>query len=126
MPLHPTVERLIRRVEALSGKPVHVREDASLQGLRDSPVDFARSMVSNIITQVRSYSVGCRIDNAIRNEMPELRSQQESAILAQLAENGRALAPEIREKLPKALVDANTVMPSAPRRVCKNSRYDHR
>lgn len=26
MPLHPTVEHLIRRVEALSGKPVHVGE----------------------------------------------------------------------------------------------------
>ena len=117
MPLHPTVEHLIRRVEALSGKPVHVGEDPSLQvmavvtpahfvryrpgvtnldyviayqlgfverqlalppekrmevvsfpaeieagivalGLRDSPADFARSMVSNIVTQVRSYSVG--------------------------------------------------------------------
>lgn len=178
MPLHPTVEHLIRKVEELSGKPVHVGEDPSLQimalvtpargiapahfvryrpgvanldyviayqlgfverqlalppekrmevvsspaeiqagivamGLQDSPVDFARTMVSNIVTQVRSYSVGCRIDDAIRNGMPELRAQQESAILAQLAENGRALAPEIRGKLPKALVDANTVMNAA-------------
>jgi hypothetical protein len=178
MPFHPTVEQLIRRVEALSGKPVHVGEDPSLQvmavvtpargvapahflryrpgvanldyliayqlgfverqlalplekrmevvsfhaeieagiaamGLRDSPPDFARSMISNIVTQVRSYAVGCRIDDMIRNRMPELRAQQESAILAQLAENGRALAPEIREKLPKPLVDANTVMNAA-------------
>ncbi len=178
MPLHPAVEHLIRRVEELSGKPVHVREDPSLKvmavvtpargiapahflryrpgvaaldyvivyqlgfverqlavpsekrmevvsspaeiqagiaamGLRDSPVDFARSMVSNIVTQVRSYPVGCRIDDVIRDDMPELRAQQESAILAQLAENGRALAPEIRGNLPKALVDANTVMNAA-------------
>jgi hypothetical protein len=31
MPLHPAVERLIRRVEELSGKPVHVMEDSSLK-----------------------------------------------------------------------------------------------
>lgn len=48
-------------------------------GLRDSPADFARTMVSNIVTQVRSYPVGCRIDDAIWNGMPELRRQQESA-----------------------------------------------
>lgn len=178
MPLHPAAQQMIRRVEELSGKPVHVSEDPSLtvmavvtpargvapahfvryrpgvanldyviayqlgfverqlalpsekrmevvsspaeiqagivaMGLRDSPADFARSMVSNIVTQARSYSVGCRIDDAIWNGMPELRRQQESAILAQLAENGRALAPEIRGKLPKALLDANTVMNAA-------------
>jgi hypothetical protein len=31
MPFHPAVEHLIRRVEELSGKPVHVGEDPSLQ-----------------------------------------------------------------------------------------------
>ncbi len=31
MPLHPAAQQMIRKVEALSGRPVHVAEDAGLQ-----------------------------------------------------------------------------------------------
>lgn len=175
---HPTVVSLIRRVEELSGKPVHVREDPQLKvlavvtpargaapahflrhrpgvanldyllvyqlafverqlslpperrmevvslpeeqqagieslGLEDFPADFAKSMVGNVVTQARTYSVGCRVDEMVRDTMPELRAQQEASIRGQLAENARALAPEIRQKFPKPLVDANTAMNAA-------------
>lgn len=178
MPLHPATQEMIRRVEELSGKPVHVMEDPQVKvmavvtpargaapahflryrpgvksldyliayqlgfverqfslppemrmeavssrdelaagikamGLQDFPPDFAKAMVGNLVTQVRTYSVGCRIDDMIWNDMPELRAQQEESIRTQLAENARALAPEIREKFPKPLLDANTVMNAA-------------
>lgn len=178
MPLHPAAQQMIQKVEELSGKPVHVKEDPDLKvmatvspargiapahflsyrpgtkavdylvacqlgflvrlyscpeeerrevvalaheqqrgieamGLADSPPDFARMMISSITQQLRTYPVGTRVDDWIWNHLPELREQQEHSVRAQLAENGRALAPEIREKFPKPLVDANTTMNAA-------------
>jgi hypothetical protein len=75
--------------------------------------DFARSMMDQIITQTRSYPVGLRVDAWMRTTLPGLRDQQEAEIRSQLAENERALAPEIRSKFPKGIVDANTSMNAA-------------
>jgi hypothetical protein len=75
--------------------------------------DFARSMMDQIITQTRSYPVGLRVDAWMRTAFPGLRDQQDSEIRSQLAENERALAPEIRSKFPKGIVDANTSMNAA-------------
>jgi hypothetical protein len=82
-------------------------------GLGDLPPDFARSMVDQIVVQLRTYSVGFRVDQWIRSHCPGLREQQEHSIRSQLAENAQALAPEIRERFPKGLVDANTAMNAA-------------
>jgi hypothetical protein len=41
-------------------------------GLQDYPPDFAEAMVGNLVTQVRTYSVGCRVDDMIWNDVPEL------------------------------------------------------
>jgi hypothetical protein len=79
-------------------------------GLADFEEPFARMMIATIITQLRSYSIGCRADDWIWNNLPGLREQQEAEIRSQLAENERALAPETRRKFPKPLVDANTSM----------------
>jgi hypothetical protein len=79
-------------------------------GLADFPHDFSLRMLGTIIIQVRTCSVGYRIDAWIRENLPGLRDQQEHAIRSQLAENERVLAPDTRSKFPKALVDANTVM----------------
>jgi hypothetical protein len=78
-----------------------------LDGFSDS---FARGMIGQIITQVRTYSIGCRVDGWILNNLPGLRQQQETEIRSQLAENERALAPEIRQKFPMPLVDTNSAM----------------
>jgi hypothetical protein len=75
--------------------------------------DFARSMMDQIITQTRSYPVGLRVDAWIRTTYPGLRDQQDAEVRSQLAENERALAPEIRSKFPKGIVDANTSMNAA-------------
>jgi hypothetical protein len=79
-------------------------------GLADFEEPFACMMIDSIITQLRSYSIGCRADDWIWNNLPGLREQQEAEIRSQLAENERALAPETRRKFPKPLVDANTSM----------------
>lgn len=178
MPLHPSAEQLIRRVEELSGRMVYVKEEPELKVLatistaRGSapahvlsyrpgtrtvdylvayqlgflvrlfscpaeerwsvvgnteeqlhgiqaleiggfPQDFARSLVSNIVIQLRTYSVGARVDDWIRKCAPELWPQQEHSIRSQLAENAKVLAPEIRQKFPKPLTDANSVMNAA-------------
>ena len=178
MSLHPQVQQLIRQVEALSGRLVHVTEDPSLKvmakiitargaapahfvsyrpgtqavdylvayqlgflvrlfslpadqrwevtatpaqqqagiaamGLSQAAPEFAQAMINNIITQVRTYSIGSRVDDWIWIHLPELREQQEYSVRSQLAENSRALAPEIRQKFPKALVDTNTAMNAA-------------
>ena len=75
--------------------------------------DFARNMVGQIITQTRTYPVGFRVDSWIRENLPGLIAQQDAEIRSQLAENQRALAPEIRGKFPKGIVDANTSMNAA-------------
>jgi hypothetical protein len=178
MPLHPNAQQLIRKVEDLSGRPVHVTEDpelkvmATISTARGSapahflryrpgtravdylvayqlgflvrlfscpveerwevssnleeqqhgiaameldglPEEFGRSMVNSIVTQLRTYSVGARVDDWIWKNLPELWPQQEHAIRSQLAESLQALSPEIREKFPKPLIDANTAMNAA-------------
>ncbi len=82
-------------------------------GLADSRPEVARGMISSITQQLRAYPVGIRVDEWIWHQIPELREQQEHSVRSQLAENLRTLAPEIRQKFPKPLVDANSVMNAA-------------
>jgi len=74
---------------------------------------FARNMVGQIITQTRTYPIGFRVDAWLRAHLPGLIPQQDIEIRSQLAENQRALAPEIRSKFPNGIVDANTTMNAA-------------
>lgn len=82
-------------------------------GLSELPAEFARSMVNNIVIQLRTYSLGFRVDQWIRDHCPGLVEQQEHAIRSQLAENSRALDPEVRKGFPKPLLDANSAMNAA-------------
>ena len=87
--------------------PAEQEVGMNVLGLTDWSPDFARSMVDNIVVQLRTYSVGFRVDGWIRDHCPGLREQQEHSIRSQLAENAQALAPEIRERFPKGLLNAN-------------------
>ena len=78
-----------------------------LDGFAD---DFARMMIDQIITQIRSYSIGFRVDGWVWQNLQGLRQQQENEVRSQLAENERALSPEIRHKFPQPLVDTNSAM----------------
>ena len=175
MSFAPEVQELIRKVERLSDRPVHVMEEADLKaratvtparggapvhlvrfrpgspsldylvasqlqflirtfscpeaerwdivstdGEQDAGIEamglgtfsdpFARQMISIIITQLRTYSIGFRVDDWIWKNLPGLRQQQETEIRSQLSENERALAPETRQRFPKPIVDANSAM----------------
>lgn len=77
------------------------------------PQDFAQGMIDQIVIQLRTYSVGVRVDDWIWKNLPELWPQQEHSIRSQLAENLQSLAPEIRQKFPKPLIDANSAMNAA-------------
>ena len=87
-------------------------QDAGIRamGLGVFPDAFTRSMIDQIITQLRTYSIGFRVDDWIWKNLPGLRQQQEAEIRSQQAVNERALTPEIRQKFPKPLVDTNTTL----------------
>ena len=87
-------------------------QDAGIEamGMAEFSEPFARAMIGQIVTQLRTYSIGFRVDGFIWKNLPGLRQKQEIEIRSQLAENERALAPEIRGKFPKLLVDTNTTM----------------
>ena len=139
MSLHPAAQQMIRKVEELSGRPVHVAEDPELKlmatittargtapahflryrpgsgaldylivyqlgfllrlfscpagerwdvvsdnaehetgirrlGLDGYARDFAVSMVGQLVVQLRSCSIGMRVDDWIWEQHPELRS----------------------------------------------------
>lgn len=178
MPLHSDTQQIIRKVEELSGRMVHLTEDPELKvmatistargiapahflryrpatravdylvayqlgfltrlfscavderwevmatpeeqqvgigamGMLEMPEDFARSMINALVIQLRTFAVGARVDAWIWNNLRGLREQQEHAVRSQLAENEQALAPEVRQKFPKLLLDANTAMNAA-------------
>lgn len=81
--------------------------------LADLPLDFSRTMIDHIVIQLRTYSVGFRVDQWIRDHCSGLREQQEHSIQSQLVENAQSLAPDVRKRFPKPLVDANTAMNAA-------------
>jgi hypothetical protein len=82
-------------------------------GLNETTRDIAQFLTSSIIIQLRSYSVGMRIDRWIHSKYPGLRASQVLSIKQQLRQNEAALNPDLRRQFPKALVDANTAMNAA-------------
>jgi len=100
------------RWEVMS-KPAEQENGIAAMGLSDLPRNLAGHLVDSIVTQLRTYSVGARVDDWIRKNLPELKEEQEHSIRSQLDENVRGLAPEIRGQFPKPLVDANTTMNAA-------------
>jgi hypothetical protein len=101
----PTAERW-----DIAATPAEHDRGIQAMGLDVFDDGLARSMVGQIITQTRTYPIGFRVDAWLRSEFPGLIAQQDIEIRSQLAENQRALAPEIRSKFPKGIVDANTTM----------------
>lgn len=74
---------------------------------------LAQWLTSNIMIQLRTFPVGMRVDSWIREQFPSMIPFQEESAKTQLLQNESALAPEIREKFPRKLVDANTSMNAA-------------
>ena len=68
------------------------------------------SLLGSLLTQLRSIPVGLRIDDLIWDHHPDLLAGQVASARSQMAENVKALAPEIRHAFPLKLIRANTAM----------------
>jgi hypothetical protein len=84
-----------------------------LLGLDVLEPEMAKWLVTNLIVQLRSCSVGMRVDDWIRSKFPALVSMQVESAKSQMLQNESTLAPEVRQKFPKALIDANASMNAA-------------
>jgi hypothetical protein len=70
-------------------------------------------LLGGLMTQLRSMPIGMRIDDWLFRDYLELRLQQVAAAKAQLRDNARALAPEVKRQVPKPVFMANAAMNSA-------------
>ena len=89
-----------------------MRMQALLRG-NPAAAQLKGMLLDGLMTQLRSMPIGMRIDDWLFREYPELRLQQVAAAKAQLRDNSRALAPEIRRQVPKPVHTANAAMNSA-------------
>jgi hypothetical protein len=95
------VERMVRQ----AGQLAHLPDTARRQ--------LAQQFLDGILTQLRSYPIGMRIDERIKETFPGLLQLQLDGIRRQQSDNLQALRPEIRALSPKAVYDANVSMNAA-------------
>lgn len=95
------VSQMVRRSGQLAAYSETVRDQLTSQFL------------DGILTQVRSYPVGMRIDSWIYDAFPALRELQQAGIEKQLADNLGAISPEIRAMAPKQIYENNAAMNAA-------------
>lgn len=83
-------------------------------GLPESAVEkLAEQMSSGLLVQLRSYPVGIRIDQWIRDSYPGLHEAQEKSIDQQQRENARMLGPQIKQMTPASIFAGNASMNAA-------------
>lgn len=73
----------------------------------------AEFLAANILTQLRSYPIGLRIDDWLFAEFPELRHAQIHGAHVQLQDNLAALNSPGRAMAPELIVSANMAMNAA-------------
>jgi hypothetical protein len=70
-------------------------------------------LVDGLLLQLRSIPVGIRVDQWLRSSYPDLVAGQNDSVRRQLQENAGALAPHIRESMPKKVVKSSACMNAA-------------
>ena len=70
-------------------------------------------ILGSLMIQLRTISVGLRIDELIWARYPELRDEQLASARLQMSDNIKGLVPAIRQAFPKKVVQANTAMNAA-------------
>ena len=95
------VERWLRRAGQTTTLPETVR------------ADLAQQLVDGLLTQLRSYPIGMRIDQWIHDEFPALDGLQRDAVARQQRDNLSVLQPETRKLAPKPVRDSNAAMNAA-------------
>jgi hypothetical protein len=74
---------------------------------------LANQFVDGLLVQLRSYPIGMRIDQWIRETFPTLHEAQEASIDRQQRDNAQALNPQIRQMTPTLIFSANASMNAA-------------
>ncbi len=74
---------------------------------------MAGVLLDGLLTQLRSFPVGMRIDVWLKREFPELADLQREAIERQQKDNLQALRAEVRNFAPKQIFAANAAMNAA-------------
>lgn len=83
-------------------------------GLPEPAVEqLAEQMSSGLLVQLRSYPIGIRIDQWIRDSYPGLHEAQEQSIDQQQRENARMLGPQIKQMTPSIIFSGNASMNAA-------------
>jgi hypothetical protein len=75
--------------------------------------NLANKFFDGLMLQLRSMPIGMRIDDWIWKEFPSLRSAQMQSIDAQIIENVRGLAPDVKKISPSRVWTASVSMSAA-------------
>lgn len=105
-----------RRYEVVSEQG-HFEKAMTDFDLERFPAAVAKQLFDSVIVQLRSMSVGERVDQWIIEEFPEFRPEQEASIRGQLKENQKALSPQIKKMFPGKILEANLSMSAAHAKV---------
>jgi hypothetical protein len=74
---------------------------------------LADQFVDGLLVQLRSYPIGMRIDQWIREMLPTLHEAQEASIDRQQQDNAQVLNPQIRQMTPTLIFSGNASMNAA-------------
>ena len=96
--------------ESLAWVKAH-QASASLAPERQSA--FAEFLRNGLLTMLRSFPVGMRIDQDLRIRFPELHRAQEQAIRRQLDDHAAILRPEVQKSAPAPALQANLALNAA-------------
>lgn len=95
------MERLVRQAGQIAQLPDTVRSQ------------LAQQLMDGLLTQLRSYPIGMRIDSWIHETLPTFDELQRDAIARQQQENLSVLKSEIKILAPKFIFEANVSMNGA-------------
>jgi len=74
---------------------------------------LAEQLLDGLLAQLRSYPIGMRIDQWIRETYPALHEAQEGSIDRQQRDNAQVLNPQIRQMAPPLIFSGNASMNAA-------------
>lgn len=79
----------------------------------DRRLGFSDFLFDGLLTQLRSVPPGLLVDYSLYHRYPEIRSLQARSVENQLAENIKALGPDVGRQFPASIVNANRAMNAA-------------
>lgn len=71
---------------------------------------FTKQIYDGLLLQLRSVPTGLRIDAHLSSEYPDLAQQQRAAVLHQLEDNAKTLAPSVSQLIPPKIRRASLAM----------------